>query len=217
MSGTPLLIGLSGKKRMGKDTLASFLIAEHGFTRFAFADALKQACLDINPTVVHANGRDWSRLQGVFAEYGSFEAIKTSPWDASVRDLLQQVGSVMALRDNTIWAGPVVKAAAEHVRTTGQGAVITDVRFPWESDLVWGNGGVMVRVMRSDLPDHTQTDTHISETMLDTLVPNSYFDTTPLNSGFRERVSDLMEVLSVSALAQNWQSSASETSSMGRV
>lgn len=186
---------------MGKDTLATHLIAEHGFTRFAFADALKQACLDINPTVIHENGRDWSRLQGVFDQYGSFEAIKDSPWNDSVRDLLQQVGSVMALRDNTIWAGPVVKAAAEHVRTTGNGAVITDVRFPWETELVWASGGLMVRVHRSDLPDDTQTDTHISETMLDTLIPNSYFNTTPLHDGFAARASDLLADLSVSAVA----------------
>lgn len=186
---------------MGKDTLTAYLVARHGFTRFAFADALKQACLDINPVVVHVNSNDWSRLQNVFADYGSFEAIKNSPWNDSVRELLQQVGSVMALRDNTIWAGPIVKAAAAHVRSTGNGAVISDVRFPWESDLVWASGGKMVRVYRSDLPDHTQTDTHISETMLDTLVPDSYFNTTPLTEGFPARVSDLLHNLTVAAVA----------------
>lgn len=201
MSAYPLVVGLSGKKRRGKDTLGAVLVEQYGFTRMAFADALKQACLDINGVVVHENGRDWSRLQGVFAEYGSFEAIKNSPWDASVRDLLQQVGSVMALRDNTIWAGPVVKVAAAHVADTGHGVVITDVRFPWEVNMVRSvPGGVMVRVHRSDLPDALETDQHISETMLDDLVPDAYFDTSPLST-INQRAEVLLDGLLVNAMA----------------
>lgn len=196
----PLLIGLSGKKRRGKDTLGLLLTEQHAFTRFGFADALKSACLDINSVVVHNNGKDWSRLQEVFTKYGSFEAIKKSPWDVSVRDLLQQVGSVMALRDNGIWAAPVVRDAAFHVAQTGKGAVITDVRFPWEADMIRSAGGVMVRVFRSDMPDNTDTDSHISETMLDAMIPDAYLDTTPLQA-LPEKVNVLLGELMYNRVA----------------
>ena len=36
-----ILIGLSGKKGSGKDTVAEFLIKHHNFTRIAFADPIK--------------------------------------------------------------------------------------------------------------------------------------------------------------------------------
>ncbi len=43
------LIGISGRKRSGKDTLASRLISEHGFTRVAFADPLKATMPALGP------------------------------------------------------------------------------------------------------------------------------------------------------------------------
>lgn len=35
-----MIIGLSGLKRSGKDTIADYLVAKYGFIRFAFADAI---------------------------------------------------------------------------------------------------------------------------------------------------------------------------------
>lgn len=36
------VIGLSGKARSGKDTIADYLVTQHGYTKVAFADTLKQ-------------------------------------------------------------------------------------------------------------------------------------------------------------------------------
>jgi len=40
----PLVIGLCGRKRVGKDTVAEYLKKQFGFTQYAFADPLKEAC-----------------------------------------------------------------------------------------------------------------------------------------------------------------------------
>ena len=37
-----MIIGISGKKRSGKDTVADFLIQEYGFIKYGFADPIKQ-------------------------------------------------------------------------------------------------------------------------------------------------------------------------------
>jgi hypothetical protein len=198
----PLLIGLSGKKRRGKDTLGDCLVKNFGFTRFAFADSLKQAALDINPLVQNSLTGEVAELQNVYNQYGSFEGIKDSPWNPSVRIFLQQFGSVMSIRDNNIWARPVVREALEHVRSTGNGAVITDCRFPWEVEMIQAIGvGAMVRVYRSDLPDANDRDEHISETLLDDICPDQFFDTTPLDVTFTDRVGLLLENLAIQKMS----------------
>jgi hypothetical protein len=197
----PLLIGLSGKKRRGKDTLGAVLVRDYGFTRFAIADALKQAALDVDPYVASEDRKGFIRLSGALSDYGTFEGLKDSIWNDSVRELLQRMGAVMALRDNNFWAAPVVAAALHHVNSTGQGAVITDVRFPWEVDMIRDSFGSMVRVLRSDLPDSLDADSHISETMLDAIVPDEYFDTSPLDVSFSSRAGVLLRSLMINNVA----------------
>ena len=39
-----MLIGITGKKRSGKDTVANFLCEDYKFIRYSFADPMKKAC-----------------------------------------------------------------------------------------------------------------------------------------------------------------------------
>lgn len=43
------LIGLTGVKRSGKDTLGEWLVAERGFVKYSLATPIKQMLLDLNP------------------------------------------------------------------------------------------------------------------------------------------------------------------------
>ena len=45
--GIVVLIGLTGKKRSGKDTVADYLKDEVGFFKYALADPMKKACEEI--------------------------------------------------------------------------------------------------------------------------------------------------------------------------
>ena len=36
-----MIIGLSGKKRVGKDTVADYLVSKYGFIKYSFADPIK--------------------------------------------------------------------------------------------------------------------------------------------------------------------------------
>lgn len=38
------IIGIIGKKRHGKDTIADYLVSNYGYTKVSFADTLKDVC-----------------------------------------------------------------------------------------------------------------------------------------------------------------------------
>lgn len=152
---TQVVVGLIGRKRAGKDTLAARLVQEHGFTRVAFADPLKAILWDMNPVV----RGDMARLQWVVQREG-WEAAKGL---TEVRRLLQTLG--VSVRDRI---GPAtwVSTAMTQVLTAGGPVVITDVRFPNEAAQITAAGGVLVRIVRDGLPQDAAAQ-HISETALD--------------------------------------------------
>lgn len=159
------LIGLTGRKRSGKDTFAERLVLHHGYKRFAFADNVRQAALDLDPIIVqaHTNGGIMLRLSHVVAGHG-WEKAKEIP---EVRRTLQRFGSESIRRlDPTFWVRTVMDAVSNHDGP----AVITDVRFPNELEAVHDADGWSVRITRTGLPD--DGDLHISETALDDAAVN---------------------------------------------
>ena len=147
-----MIIGLSGYARSGKDCLALTLIA-HGFTRVAFADALREALYCLNPIV-----RDGVRVQDL-VNYIDWEATKNNY--PEVRNLLQRMGTEVGreLYGQNFW----VERAFAKVQGR-ENVVFTDVRFPNEFDAVKSAGGQMWRINR---PNITATNAHVSETALD--------------------------------------------------
>ncbi|WP_144722252.1 hypothetical protein [Cellulosimicrobium sp. TH-20] len=169
---TPLL-GLIGRARSGKDTFASTLTADHGFTRYAFADALKAAALGLDPLVrieqdetgplgeagLHLPAGDVVRLSLVVGVVGW----ETAKEVREVRRTLQSFGVGMREHvDSDVWVrGPLERALA-----AGSPAVFTDVRFPNEADAIKAAGGTLVRIVRGGGPTIANAD-HVSETALD--------------------------------------------------
>lgn len=177
-----LIIGLTGHKRSGKDTVAGALVRHHGFVRFAFADALKDVALDINPrvqTFPYGAHRDdpYEYLADIVARVG-WENAKATP---EVRRLLQTIGTAVRAQDPDFWVRIVVRQLSHHLnrvtrhpttdRTTWSPAapvVVSDVRLPNEADAIRGFGGHLVRVVRPGLAlDPSALASHISETALD--------------------------------------------------
>jgi hypothetical protein len=168
MSANVPLIGLIGKKRVGKDTFAAKLVADHGYTRVALADPLREAALALDPIVgtfpLLDNGltriREW-RLSDVIDSIGWEKAKDYCP---EVRRILQRLGteSIRAI-DDEFW----IKAAfakIDALRAEGKPVVVTDVRYPNEADAIRNATGYLVRITR-DLPD--SGDTHASERAMD--------------------------------------------------
>jgi hypothetical protein len=180
VTALPPLIGLIGKKRVGKDTFAAVLVEEFGFTRVAFADPLKEMALTIDPLIPPTGTR---RLSEQVGTYG-WEHIKDVHPEA--RRFLQRLGDGVRQFDPDFWlrAGmdaaesqregyslhPVIRQA---LVDSGNDApadrdprpvVITDVRYPNEADAIRAAGGALIRIVR---PGADDGDTHASETALD--------------------------------------------------
>lgn len=153
----PLLIGLTGKKRHGKNTAADAL-RPWGYEVWGFADELKQAALDLDPIIggaVYRGVTQFYVLSDVVDEIG-WEEAKARP---EVRRILQKLGTdVVRARSESFW----VQALERRWFAAGQPRVaIADLRFDNEAQWVRAHGGFVIEIVRPDLPD--DGDTHASE------------------------------------------------------
>ncbi len=167
-----MIIGLSGKARSGKDTVGGILVRNHGFTKFSFADALREMALEINPRVFGE-----THLVSLIAE-GGWEKAKEYP---EVRRLLQQIGVSVRRLDEDFW----MRIVSEKLATV-ENAVITDVRFLNEYWMVVMGGGEVWRVERPGAGLEGSAALHSSETELD----DQLFDATILNDFTINRLED---------------------------
>ena len=141
-----MILGLSGRKGAGKDTVAAGL----GYYRVAFADALKTVCFTLFGVPADPPDKEGpSRVRALHEDRY-----------LSHREVWQQIGMLMRTFDPDCW---VRAAMAEAVRAAGPVAV-TDVRMPNEVEAIRAAGGRVVRLTRSPAGD---ADTHASETALD--------------------------------------------------
>jgi hypothetical protein len=151
-----MIIGITGKARSGKDTVAAHLVKHYGFKRIGFADAVKDMALDINPLLTNSG----LRLN---------QAIRTLGWETAkdvypeVRRFLQAMGTegVRNRFGQNAWVDIVED---EVYRNSNLNWVIPDVRFFNEARFIGEANGTLIRVQRftDDI-----TDEHASECELD--------------------------------------------------
>lgn len=153
----PALIGITGTRGSGKDTLARAL-RDHGFVRAAFADKLKLVAMDL--------------YQLTAAQvHGSQEEKETIDprWGVSPRFILQQLGTEVGRSVHTeTWTRYLldVDIPERNQRMLAGlfgGFAITDVRFPSEAEAIRARGGIIVRVVRSSKDDPSSYARHASE------------------------------------------------------
>lgn len=130
------LIGVTGKARSGKDTVATILVEEHGFVRTAFADPLKQAAAILF---------DWP------PELAFSDSIKEhlSPfWNMTGREIMQKFGTE-AMRGTfgeDFW---VKRWVTEYARLSPKHSiVVSDVRTETEAKAIRGLGGIILHIVR---------------------------------------------------------------------
>lgn len=165
-----MLIGLTGKKRAGKDTAAQALLGL-GFVRVAFADPIRAFAHALDPLVVVEADEQYLlphavRLLGRGSTHRLAWLVDTIGWEAAkgmreVRRTLQRLGkdAGRTVLGETVWTDLAMTQAAQH-----ENVVITDVRFPDEADRIHAMGGVIWRITR---PGTDTTDQHPTETAMD--------------------------------------------------
>ncbi|AYV76469.1 MAG: deoxynucleoside monophosphate kinase [Terrestrivirus sp.] len=161
------IIGITGRKFNGKDTIANYLRDAYGYRQIAFAGPLKEIC---------------GKLFGFTNEqlHGNLKETPDPTWfGLTPRQVLQFVGTNMfrdhmsELNDNfgnDFWL-LCARKTMEKIFKEDETAkfVISDVRFPNEVEMIKQMGGVVLRVSRPSLNDNKNVDTHISELLIDEL------------------------------------------------
>lgn len=145
-----MIVGICGLIDSGKDTIASYLIDEHGFRRLSFAESLKDA-------VAAVFGWDREMLDGVTKSSREWREQVDAWWadrlgiaNLTPRMVLQHWGTEL-FRNNfhdEIWVASVERK----LQKTNDNIVITDCRFKNEIDAIHRSGGIVVRVKRGAEP-----------------------------------------------------------------
>lgn len=129
------VVGLVGFARTGKDSVADYLVEQHGFKRISSADFLRDLAYAINPLVVDPSGMLWGDLVRLADLVDRIGWDRAKVENSEVRRLLQAIGTegCRNLFGADCWIDLTVKAIKAE---PGQDFVVTDVRFPNEAAAV---------------------------------------------------------------------------------
>jgi len=164
MTAHQVIIGLAGFARSGKDELAKQLVANEGFKRVAFADAMRNILYALNPIIDTKTVNMAPVINSAHVEIRVQEIVDEIGWERAkveypeIRQLLQRLGTdgARAHLSDDIWVRTVLENNAETPRL-----VIPDVRFPNEAEEIQKRGGVIIRIIREG---YGAVNGHISET-----------------------------------------------------
>lgn len=146
-----MIIGITGFIGSGKDTVANYLVARHGFVRDSFAGTLKDA-------VAQVFGWDRELLEGLTPEAREWREQVNQWWASRLampnltpRYMLQLWGTEVCRQGfhDDIW----IASLENRFRKTVDDIVISDVRFPNELAAIRKAGGICVWVKRGELPE----------------------------------------------------------------
>lgn len=171
------LLGLVGKAGCGKDTFADELVNGSGWVKVAFADALKQICIDY----LGCSYND------VYTQEGKM--MRNEEWGMTNREILQRLGTE-AMRNGfhpDVWV-KILKLRVQKLLDEGNKVIVTDCRFENEVEMVLGLGGIIVEIKRDDAQSNltASEQKHISEKPLD----SKYTTFTIENNG---TIADMMD------------------------
>lgn len=159
-------IGLVGRARSGKDTVALHLVERHGHTRVAFADRMRDAVEALNPTIrLDVDGLQWTCPLATGLKMYGWEGLKQ--YSPDIRGYLQRMGTEVG-RDMfgaNFWVEQALTVASQY-----EHVVFSDVRYPNEADIIHAKGGILWRVEREGIE---KSDAHTSESLIETIKVDS--------------------------------------------
>jgi len=127
-----MIIGVAGKKQVGKDTVAAYIAGQIGIKHVAFATKVKDVVGDVF-------GLDFFTLKGAEKEQH--------------RPKMQFIGDGLRDFDALIWVKYLFRQFPDNI-------VISDVRYPNEVDFIHSQGGYVIYISRdTGLVDNHRSET----------------------------------------------------------
>ncbi|MGK5639216.1 hypothetical protein ACSNOK_13055 [Streptomyces sp. URMC 126] len=167
-------IGIIGRARSGKDTMAARLVTAHGFRRVALADPLKDMLLGMDPVIAPA-GREGSALRPA-------EAVGRLGWEAvkerytEARRFLQRLGAegVRHHINADHWVDVLLHEAGTTYRAGDlRPVVVPDVRFENEAHTLADPGFILWFVDRPRAADAAHESERLSLNQGELLINNN--------------------------------------------
>lgn len=184
----PRLIGITGKAGSGKDTLADYLVRQHGFEKYSLSAPIKRLLNErFGWTDNDWLDREWKERPnpacgaGPFtrAQLGTFSPRSWAQW------LGTEVGRIIGGED--VWINMIER----EWNTAKTRVVISDVRYDNEAARILSLGGVIIRIVRRNA---TQVAAHVSEKgVSDELVNIQVRNDTDINKYLKEAVYGLQQ------------------------
>lgn len=147
------VIGLTGMKRVGKDTVASILCRHRNYAQLAFADTLREMLKPLGIPEKYVEDK-LSLIPGLGVSYTYLMQTLGTDW-----------GRNMVARD--IWVRALAAKAQALAAQGAAGIVISDVRY--EDEAVFVRQALYGRIYRVVGPLGVVANTHSSETPLPSL------------------------------------------------
>jgi len=173
---TKVIIGLHGYTGVGKDEIAKHLVAKHGFTRVAFADAMRNGLLALDPWIWDPTRDEYLRLSAAINRDGWDWAKRNIP---DVRTYLQRFGTEAGrdIHGLDCWT----QAASAKIESAHR-VVVTDVRFlneVWKLMSIAENESAELEIWRVEREGHAAISSHQSECA----IKDEWITTTLCNNG----------------------------------
>lgn len=132
------LIGISGKARSGKDTIAKYLFERYAFTRIAFADPVKLAA---QQAFGLSHAQTWD---------DDLKEVEIPYWGMTPRQMFQKLGTdaTHPVFGNDIWMKRWFMTY-DLIKDTDH-VVVPDARFDLEAGGIRNLGGIIIEVRRGE-------------------------------------------------------------------
>jgi len=156
-----MIIGITGKKFNGKDTVSDYIVSKYNFTKIAYAEPLKEVCRNLfnfNDDQLYGNKKE---------EIDPF-------WNITPRQAFQFIGTDMIRNNadkllvginNNFWVKCLEKRILDLKSRGIKNIIVSDIRFINEADLIKRLDGNLIKVSRN-IPNN---DSHISEVEIDNI------------------------------------------------
>lgn len=180
----PILIGLHGKARSGKDSIATELIKNGScfFSVVSFVEPLKRIVMDLF-------SMDREQV------YGDAKDEVDPRYKKSPRQILQEVGTAMRVIYKDIWVDYALRRSRE-LQMCGYSVIITDLRYKNEFEAIRNADGYIWKVVRLDENGNpvnlieAKLQAHASEVDLDGLSDEEFDAVLSAKSGHLPRLYD---------------------------
>jgi dephospho-CoA kinase len=197
-----MIIGIIGKKGVGKDTLVDYLISKYNIEKYSFADPLKKTLIELFCL----------KEEQVYQQ--DLKEVIDSRWGITPREMMQIFGTeiiqkkineffpTIKTKPRLFWVQHFINTYQERIKTNPNLIIIiSDVRFIHEVEAIKEIGGKLIRLTRPNKSDNDNQSfsQHSSETELDNyhMIDNFIINDGDIKDLYKKGSNIIEEIISI--------------------